>query len=363
MDLNKYFADLERRIDEQEEESLLKSWLDFADLKLSDGFFAPGRTARAPGTDWQPMLINDALESDEGMVYQQLYGISEMLRQGGGEVLCLRSNFGTGIIPAMFDAPVFMMPRETDTLPGTRPLSGGKAAVQELIARGAGDMNKGFAGRVFSVAETYLEYAKNYPKVMKYVSYYNPDLQGPLSLCEAMWGSDFYLDFYMDPDAVENALDFFTDMYIEYTKRWHRLCPVFDEGHSVEWGCLHRGGTIIRNDAAMNVSGELYDEYVRPRDQRIIDHFGGGVHFCGRGHHYIQYVSEIKGLSCINMSQPDWNDMDIIYKNTVDKDIIIFGMPEYEVKRAADAGRELKGRVHSGASIAAWGADDDGAGE
>ncbi len=359
MDLNNYFADLEARIDERDEDRLLGDWLDFADLKLNEGYFAASRTPRAPKIDWAPMLINDALDSDEKMVYQQLQGISDILASGGGEVLCLRSNFGTGIIPSMFGAEIFMMPRDTNTLPGSRPLPGGGDAVAAMIDSGKMDFSTGFASRVFSVAETYLKYAEKYPKVAKYVSYYNPDLQGPLSLCEAIWGSEFYVDFYMDPEAVERALDFFTEVYIEFTKRWHALCPMFDAVHHVEWGCMHRGGTIIRNDAAMNVSGELYDEYVRPRDQRIISQFGGGVHFCGRGQHYVQHLAKIDGLSCINMSQPDWNDMETIYQNTVDKDIIIFGMPAFEVERAQAAGRPLRGRVHCGASLAAWGADKD----
>ncbi|MCL2344119.1 MAG: hypothetical protein FWC62_09565, partial [Firmicutes bacterium] len=319
MDLDRYFADLESRIDGAAEDVLLRAWLDFADLKLTEGFFSVERPPKAPGCAWEHLPVNDALQSDEGMIYQQLYGISETLRTGGGEILSLRSNFGTGIIPSMFGAEIFMMPRETDTLPGPRPLPGGKEALAEIIASGRMDFTAGFAGRVFSVAEKYLEYAEKYPKVKKYVSCYNPDLQGPLSLCEAVLGSDFYLDFYLEPESVERALDFFTAVYIAFTEKWQALCPTFDKAHSVEWGCLHRGGTIVRNDAAMNVSGELYGEFVRPRDQRIISRFGGGVHFCGRGQHYVGHLANIEGLSCINMSQPDWNDMEIIYQNTIDR--------------------------------------------
>ena len=359
MDLNIFFSDLEERIDAAEEDALLKGWLDFADLKINEGFFAASRTPKAPKIDWNHLPINDAMKSDEGMVYQQLFGISETLRRGGGEVLCLRSNFGTGIIPSMFGARIFEMPIETDTLPGSRPLQGGKEAVAAIVDAGKISFDSEFARRVFTVAETYLEYAEKYPKVKRFISYYNPDLQGPLSLCEAIWGSEFYLDFYIDPESIERALDFFTDVYIEFTRKWHKLCPTFDAEHSVEWGCMHRGGTIIRNDAAMNVSGDIYDEYAKPRDQRIISEFGGGVHFCGRGHHYVKHLSEIEGLTCINMSQPDWNDMDIIYKHTVDKGLIIFGMPTEEVDRATGAGRLLRGRVHSGASLAAWVGDED----
>jgi hypothetical protein len=46
--------------------------------------------------------------------------------------------------------------------------------------------------------------------------------------------------------------------------------------------------------------------------------------------------------------------MEIIYQNTIDKGIVIIGMPDFEVKRAAIAKRNLRGCVHCGASLAAW---------
>ncbi len=354
MKLDTYLADLEERIDIEEEERIAQTWLDFADLRCDTPYFEPRRAPHPPTVEWKPMLINDALESDEGMVYQQLCLISDVLRRGGGDMLCLRSNFGTGIIPGIFGAETFIMPRETNTLPGSRPLAGGIDAIRRILDAGRYDFESGYAKRVFTVAELYLSKIAAFPKLQRYLSYYNPDLQGPLSLCEATWGSDIYADVFDEPELVEQALDFFADVYIDFTKKWHALCPPYDATHSVEWGCLHRGGTIIRNDAAMNISGEMYRQYVAPRDQRIIDAFGGGVHFCGRGHHFIGHVAALRGLSCINLSQPDWNDMEIIYQNTIDRDIIIFGMVPEEVERATQAGRPLRGRVHCGASQAAW---------
>jgi hypothetical protein len=104
----------------------------------------------------------------------------------------------------------------------------------------------------------------------------------------------------------------------------------------------------------MNISGELYQEFVQPRDEKIIKHFGGGIHFCGRGDHYVEHLAAIEGLSSINISQPDWNDMEKIYKATIDQDILIFGLPKEEVDRAVKLNRPLRGRVHAGASLAAW---------
>ena len=111
---------------------------------------------------------------------------------------------------------------------------------------------------------------------------------------------------------------------------------------------------MIRNDAAMNISGEMYERFVSPRDQRILDIFGGCIHFCGQGHHYIDRVGKLRGLWGINLSQPEWNDMEVIYQHTIDQGILILGMPKEEVARARKEGRPLRGLVHCGASLAAW---------
>ena len=52
-----------------------------------------------------------------------------------------------------------------------------------------------------------------------------------------------------------------------------------------------------------------------------ISKYGGAVHFCGRGDHYIEMLCSLPGLYAVQMSQPELNDMEIIYKNTVDKGI------------------------------------------
>ena len=214
-------------------------------------------------------------------------------------------------------------------------------------------------GFLIGVAERYLELAAGYPKVSRYVHYYNPDLQGPLALCEAIWGSDFYYAFYEEPELVHDALDYLADTFIAFLNRWHRLCPTIDAEHCVEWGCLHRGRCIIRNDAAMNISGEMYQTFAMPRDARIIDTFGGGIHFCGRGDHYIEHVGAIDGISCVNLSEPYMNDMEKIYRNTIDRGLIIFGLLQSEVDRALGEGRNLRGRVGAGASAAAWRQEKD----
>ena len=364
MELSVYLEDLQRRINPAGEDRLIDQWLSFADCKLHEGYFVPGRTASPPAIDWPNININPCIEDIDLMIYRELKSASDTLASGGGELLCVRPNYGTGIIPSMYGAEVFVMPDETNTLPCTRPLPGAMAAVKNILERGAkfnelesrfkSDLSKTLAARVFNFAERWAELSAPYESVRRYVHIYNPDLQGPFPLADMLWGSDIYTDIIDEPETVRSAVSFFADVIIEFLKKYHALCPPFDAGHSVEWGLLHPGAVIIRNDAAMNISGHMYREFVMPEDQRIIDAFGGGIHFCGKGDHYISHISQIKGLSTFNMSQPECNDMEIIYQNTIDKGIVIIGLPASEVKRAVAAGRDLRGRVHCGASLAAW---------
>jgi hypothetical protein len=254
----------------------------------------------------------------------------------------------------MYGASVLMLPREADTLPGAQSLPDRADGVKALLADRAVNFRRGLAGRVFDFAERWMELTQAFPKVRKYVHLTAPDLQGPFPLAELMWGSEVYLAFYDDEDTIIEALDFFAWVIAAFLEKYLALIPPFDSGHSVEWGLLHKGHIIIRDDAAMNISGEMYREFVKPRDSALIGMFGGGIHFCGRGDHYIAHIADIEGLSTFNMSQPECNDMEVIYRNTADRGIVIIGLPEWEVRRAVSSGRDLSGRVHCGASIAAW---------
>ena len=119
MELKQYLEDLERRIDCAVEDTLAQQWLAFADGKCQDPFFAPARKKSAPNIEWRPAFINDALFDLDEMVYSQLKACSDTLASGSGAMMSVRGNYGTGIIPSMFGAEVFVMPHEQNILPGS----------------------------------------------------------------------------------------------------------------------------------------------------------------------------------------------------------------------------------------------------
>jgi hypothetical protein len=96
----------------------------------------------------------------------------------------------------------------------------------------------------------------------------------------------------------------------------------------------------------MNFSPAMYDEFIKPYDQVLHDEFGGGaMHFCGRGDHFINSASGIKDLYAVNLTQPQYNDMEIIFRNTVDKGIKLIGFDGEAAREAIKSGRDLHSNI------------------
>ncbi|HUT21297.1 MAG TPA: hypothetical protein VM366_19270, partial [Anaerolineae bacterium] len=234
---------------------------------------------------------------------------------------------------------------DLDTLPTSWPLNDAEA-VRRLVDGGIPDLRTGFGARVLEMGERYTEIARLYPKIGRYVCIYHPDLQGPMDICEVVWGSTVFVSLYEQPDLVKSFLELATQTYTAFLNEWLKIVP-FRPFANVHWGLMHRGNIMLRDDSAMNVSPAMFEEFIRPYDQRLLRTFGGGaVHFCGRGDHYIASMCEMEGVYAIAMSQPEYNDMERIYHHTVDKDIKLLGLRRSEAERALAAGRDLGGKVH-----------------
>jgi hypothetical protein len=266
-----------------------------------------------------------------------------MLASGGGGLLCVRSNYGTGIMPAAFGAEMFMMADDLNTLPTSKPLDGGKERLRAILREGIPDLDRSIAGRTLEMGRRFAQISKRYPNIGKYISIYHPDLQGPMDICELMVGSALFTMAYDEPGMVKDLLERITDTYIAYLTEWFKIAPPTG-AYSVHWSMLHMGRVMLRDDSAMNFSPAMYEEFIYPYDQRILDHFGGGaIHFCGRGDHFIAPMSKTAGLFAIAMSQPELNDMETIYRHTVDKDIRLIGFPRHGL--SAVPGRDVRKNI------------------
>jgi hypothetical protein len=346
--LQQCLDDLESRIDPEEEEALLQQWVDFSYDRFDGDVFSPSREKLSPpGVEWPQISVNAALEDPDLMALYQYGDCSAKLAAGAGSLLNVRPNYGSSIIPGLFGLKPFMMPDEANTLPGSVPLNN-VDALKRLVDAGVPDLQLGYAPQALDMGQRYQEIARSYPKIGHYVHIYHPDFQGPMDICEIVWGSQVFYAFYDAPDLVKSFLELITETYVKFMRAWINVIP-FRPGGNAHWGLYHRGNIMLRDDSAMNLSPAMVDEFVRPYDQRLLDEFGGGaLHFCGRGHHYIPSMSEMSGLHAVNLTQPEYNDMETIFRHTVDKGIKLIGLPPEAAETAVRAGRNLCGQVHAG---------------
>ncbi len=310
--------DIERRISPETEEEFRGQWEQFWAGEHSDTVFSPKRKVlSAPSLEVKEILINDALTDYELMLDSELARVSRALQEGDG-TLSIRANYGTGIIPTLFGAKIFTMPREQNTLPTSIPF-GDEDEIRRIIDGGVPSLDSGFGKKALEYGEMCHEIFKNYPNIAKYIYMYHPDTQGPMDIAELLWGAEIFYAFYDDPDMIHDLLRVVVDTYKGYLDKWFRLYPNRD-GLNVHWDFFTKGNICIRNDSSMNLSPDIYREFVFPYDNELLNYFDGGiVHFCGRGDHYIDIVTEADKLYGINLSQPHLNNMDKIYANTVGK--------------------------------------------
>ncbi len=348
--LERYLEDLENRLDLTAEEELYAEWHRFLEQKWPEPIFRPKRKNAAPPTlEWPKILINDAVKDPEKMLIRELAAASNILKDGSGNILNIRCNYGTGILPSLFEGvELFYLDDQHDTLPTTRPLTDGADGVRRLLDTGIPNLNRGWGAQVFETAAYYREKLAHYPKLKSAIQIYHPDLQGPADLAEMIWGSDIFMAFYDTPELLNSFLELLTETYTRFIDRWEHEFPSALHGFHAHWGWGHRGAIVLRDDSAMNLSPELYREFAYPFDAKLLKRYGGVVHFCGRGDHYIDILCEAPGLNGIQLSQPEHNDMEIIFRHTIDRGIPLFGLHRKTAEQLSQPGRDLTGLVHCG---------------
>ena len=347
--IEKYLEDLEKRIKPDVEDALLGEWKDFCDGRFKGDIFKPKRKEASPSAiKWPEIPINDALEDYEKMALRELklFCSDAISNTGNSALMNVRCNYGTGIMSSLFGCELFLMEREQDTLPTTIPLRGGGDSIRALLDGGMPDINTALGGKVFEMGEYFKKLLRDYPGISKYVSLYHPDLQGPLDICELVWGSELFVEFFDNARLVHEFLELITETYIAFMKKWTGIAA-FDSDYSVHWSTMLKGNIMLRDDSAMNLSPVMFEEFVMPYDSRLLERFGGGcIHFCGRGDHYIDKMSAIPDLFAINMSQPHLNDMEKIFQNTVDKGIKIISFPAGSARKYLSGGRSFCSNLH-----------------
>ena len=143
-------------------------------------------------------------------------------------------------------------------------------------------------------------------------------------LDSATLGMFLFIAFYADPGKIRAFTELVTETYIKYLTKWFEIVPEPDDAYFAHWGDLFKGHVMLRDDSIVNLSPEMYAEFVKPHDERILSEFGGGaIHFCGKADHCIDIMTDSENLTAVNMSQPELNDMRRIYDATVGRGVVL----------------------------------------
>ena len=328
---------LERAIEPAVEDDFRDQWTTFLDGNFTGDIFTPVRKMLPCMDVALPSInINDAVSDYDLMLQAQLVVALDAIGKSN-RIPAVRANYGTGILSSLFGAEIFIMPYENNTLPTTRAFNDTER-MRALLDGGMPDLTRGFGRQVLEMGEIFAEVFSQYPNIQKYVPVYHPDLQGALDIAELLWGGEMFYAMYDEPELVHDVLSLITDTYVAFMEKWNTINAPSKDMNTHWNNFFHRGTLVLRNDSAMNLSPDLYEEFSVPYDTRLFAHFGGGVmHFCGRGDHYVEALCKIPGLYGINMSQPQYNDMEKIYRATVDAGIPIFAFNGTRARE--DAGR------------------------
>lgn len=221
-----FLEELENRLDPQTEEALEAEWNRFLDRRFDGGIFRPRRRAAAPARlEWPSILINHALRDPELLLLRELRSVSDTLAAGSGNLLNIRCNYGTSILPSLFGVEPFYLDDDCDTLPTSMPLADGRDGIRRLVDAGVPPLDRGLAPKVFDTAAFFRARLEPYPKLREYVRLYHPDLQGTADVAEVVWGSGIFMEFYDDPALIRAFFELITAAYREFMDRWEREFP------------------------------------------------------------------------------------------------------------------------------------------
>ncbi len=207
---------------------------------------------------------------------------------------------GTGVLASGFGCRMHFAPGRDPSVAGPCLQSVADAARLRL----PDPQRDGLMPRVLELA-AWMRAKGRYPVTLT-------DMQSPLDELILMCGHErLYTWMYDEPQLVHELFAQVSEAFIVWVKAQKQVTgePLDvchgEQGVWVPPGC----GVWLADDEAVNLSPDLYAEFVSPSYPRIFREFGGGIlHFCGSGKHLAPILKNLEGLRAINtgpMGQPE----------------------------------------------------------
>jgi len=279
-------------------------------------FWKPQHVA-VPGNNFN---MEEQFFNKEKMLYGHLEEIEKCAENAYDTPICLRPNFGTIFIPAMFGLK-YKVPKDTFAWLTSRL---NKEEIKKFKFPNIDKID------MFKKAVEYIKYFKD--TLPDWIHIYLPDTLGPFEIAHAVYGNGIFYDFYDDSKFVHYLLNLCTDIYIQVTEK---LKEVLGEkkthcfhGHALSRGIYMRnGGTRISEDSATLISPRHIEEFVIPYDQKALETFGGGfIHFCGKNDYLLESYLKLDKVRAVNLGNPEMYDFNTTMQKFMDNKKCYFGL-------------------------------------
>ncbi len=269
-----------------------------------------------PDARFKPLPYREAFTDPERMLYNELvhaFDTSIALRDRLSDDLPLtvRANFGTVLVASMFGAKV---EQHDDNPPWVRHTAAG-IPLAAVAGDAPPDLARGLLPRVVETMECYHALLRRWPELYEQVHIVLPDLQGPLDNLGLIRGSALLMELASAPREVDSALAIMAEAQIAVARRLAPLVRDGPPGYAHQHAVTIRGNILLRNDSVVMISPAMYREQIGPHDERVLAALGGGgVHSCGRLGHVATELLRLPSIECLDLGQPELNDVDAIYR-------------------------------------------------
>ncbi|NOX65705.1 MAG: hypothetical protein GXO85_07875, partial [Chlorobi bacterium] len=173
-----------------------------------------------------------------------------------------------------------------------------------------------------NIIEAWKELLSDFPKLAEAIHFSLPDLQGPFNLYFLLRGTDAYTDVILEPEFTHDVMQKITTILINLTNYLAEYIGYNGTGYY--WNYCYPGKIRNVDDNSIQISPDLYNEFVLPYNEMLAEQCGGGIHhYCGKGDHIIEQVMSIKGNAGLNFGNPEMQNWDNIYEKALKHKVVL----------------------------------------
>jgi len=271
--------------------------------------------------DWPSFSFGQMWNDYGAILLNELRPVYESIKLKDDKVFTLRPNLSQIVVPSLFGAESSYPDDHLDSMPAVES----QLSYQQLKTISIDEIdfqNHWIINKYCNIIEEWKELLSDFPKLTEAIHFSLPDLQGPFNLYCLLRGTDAYTDVILEPEFTHDLMQKITTILIDLTNYLAEFVGYSGTGYY--WNYCYPGKIRNVDDNSIQISSNLYNEFVLPYNQMLAEQCGGGIHhYCGQGDHIIDQVMSIKGNVGLNFGNPEMQDWNTIYEKALKHKVVL----------------------------------------